>query len=90
MKCSICGRKLTNSYSKELGCGPVCYEKVFGNPAVSKKQNIKSGNGSSRKYEGGHGSTCLPGQMELQDYIAKQDIKEKESAFATLHQTTIV
>ena len=38
MKCSICGRKLRNPKSRELGYGPVCYKKAF--RAVKTEKNM--------------------------------------------------
>ncbi|MCI9530311.1 MAG: hypothetical protein HFH38_00905 [Lachnospiraceae bacterium] len=62
MKCSICGRKLSNPRSRELGYGPVCYKRKSGTvPHASKK--------------GGHSSTDevpdynLPRQMSVDDYL---------------------
>jgi hypothetical protein len=62
MKCSICGRKLSNPRSRELGYAPVCYKRKFGTIShVSKK--------------GGHSSTDevsnynLPGQISIDEYL---------------------
>lgn len=65
MICSICGRKLRNPKSIELGYGPVCYGKVSGSKKAAKK--AKTGTSHSAPE-----SPCydIPGQMELQDYLA--------------------
>ena len=61
MKCSICGKKLSNPQSKELGYGPVCYKRKFGTVSHTSKK-------------GGHSSTDevsdynLPGQISIAEY----------------------
>ncbi len=40
MVCSICGRKLKSHTSIEVGCGPVCYQRLYG---ISLKQHKDSG-----------------------------------------------
>lgn len=71
MTCLICGRKLRNPQSIELGYGPVCYGKVPGSSKAAKKAGRpkKSYIGTSQQEQ--H-STCydIPGQMELADYLA--------------------
>lgn len=71
MICSICGRKLRNPKSIELGYGPVCYGKVSGSSKAAKKAGRlkKSNLGTSHQEQQG---ACydIPGQMELQDYLA--------------------
>ena len=71
MMCSICGRKLSNPKSIELGYGPVCYGKVSGSSKAGKKagKSKKSNLGISHQEQQ---SACydIPGQMELQDYLA--------------------
>lgn len=71
MTCLICGRKLSSPKSLELGYGPVCYEKISGSSKTAKKakKSNKSQTGTSHQEQQ---STCydIPGQMELQDYLA--------------------
>lgn len=85
MKCSACGRKLRNQISREAGYGPVCYGRIFGRSIMAKAAK----GGSKGKRESRVGRIGLPGQMEIEDYIGKEDM-EKEGASATLQQTTIV
>lgn len=62
MKCSICGRKLSNPRSRELGYGPVCYKRKFGTiPHASKKSRHSSENEVS-DYN-------LPGQISIEEYL---------------------
>lgn len=71
MTCLICGRKLSSLKSLELGYGPVCYEKISGSSKTGKKaknpRNQKTGTSHQEQQ-----SACydIPGQMELQDYLA--------------------
>ncbi len=67
MICSICGRKLSNPKSIELGYGPVCYGRVSGSSKIKKE--------SKRVKTGVHPQEDLPcfdipGQMKLEDYLA--------------------
>ncbi len=64
MTCSICGRKLSNPKSIELGYGPVCYGKVSGSPKIKK---VKTG----AHPQGAHPCYDIPGQMKLEDYLAE-------------------
>lgn len=64
MICGLCGRKLKNAKSKELGYGPVCYRKAFGTVPkvkVSKEKEIAEG-GDLHDY-------IMPGQMEMADFL---------------------
>lgn len=62
MKCSICGRRLSNSRSRELGYGPVCYKRKFGAiPHASKK----SGHLSTDEVS----DYNLPGQISIDEYL---------------------
>lgn len=60
-KCALCGRKLKKEKSRELGYGPVCYKKRYGNclRARCKKEN---------SFIGGSLNSGLPGQMSIDDY----------------------
>lgn len=64
MTCLICGRKLSNPKSMELGYGPVCYGKVSGSSKAAKKAKAGKSHQASE-------SICydIPGQMELKDYL---------------------
>ncbi|MDE7313571.1 MAG: hypothetical protein K2N87_18440 [Eubacterium sp.] len=64
MICSICGRKLSNPKSIELGYGPVCYGKVSGGPKIKKKAKaaISRPQAECPCYD-------IPGQMNLEDYL---------------------
>lgn len=62
MKCSVCGRKLRNPKSQEVGYGPVCYRRLFG---TSLRANDKDGQPSvdvMEHYE-------VPGQISMDDYL---------------------
>ncbi len=62
MICGLCGRKLKNTKSKELGYGPVCYRKAFGTvPKVKASKEIGEG-GDFHDY-------IIPGQMEMADFL---------------------
>lgn len=63
MKCSLCGRKLKNEKSQEIGYGPVCYRKIFGSSL--KRQNIRDrgrGGKDIPYYD-------IPGQIEIEEYL---------------------
>lgn len=57
-KCTNCGRRLRSKRSRELGYGPVCYGKKFGNI-----RNAKNKNNNMQAYD------QIPGQMTLEDYL---------------------
>lgn len=62
--CMECGRKLRNRQSKEVGYGPVCYKRVFGDDmhiggAASKTNTAPD---DFPYYE-------IPGQMSIEDFI---------------------
>lgn len=62
MNCEICGRKLKNSNSIELGYGPVCYKKVkVSGEHIKRSKNLTSGL-DNINYD-------IPGQIELEDYL---------------------
>lgn len=64
MECSICGRKLKNPKSRELGCGAVCYRKAFGTVKTGKSTDNK------KQFSVGKQPACeIPGQMLLTDYL---------------------
>lgn len=64
MKCSICGRKLKNPKSRELGYGPVCYKRKFGiTPHVSRR----GADVPAPAVE--EANLNLPGQISMEDYL---------------------
>lgn len=68
MTCSICGRKLSNPKSIELGYGPVCYGRVSGNPKIKKElKKVKTG----AHPQEDHPCYDIPGQMKLEDYLVE-------------------
>lgn len=64
MKCSICGRKLRNPKSKELGYGPVCYKRKFG-----MMQHTSCWDADALAPAGEDADHNLPGQITLEDYL---------------------
>lgn len=62
MICSICGRKLINPQSVELGYGPVCYRKAFGKMAKIKVRDTKEMSVSCPSYD-------IPGQISIEEYL---------------------
>lgn len=65
MKCSICGRILKKPESRQLGYGPVCYRRVFGDS--KSRENARKGDSLSDVA-----CPCydIPGQMSLDEYLA--------------------
>lgn len=62
MTCSLCGRKLKNEKSQEIGYGPVCYRRMFGSSL--KRQRIRDrGGGEDIPYYD------IPGQINIEDYL---------------------
>lgn len=61
-KCSICGRRLKNLQSKELGYGPICYRKKIGIALHSGIKNV--GSSASGTYR-----NDLSGQMFIGDFL---------------------
>lgn len=62
MKCCICGRELRNNHSRELGYGPICYRRVFGNCRIEqKRKNLLP---EKEKVICG-----IPGQVSIDDYL---------------------
>ncbi|MCM1179981.1 MAG: DUF6011 domain-containing protein [Clostridium sp.] len=62
MTCSLCGRKLKNEKSQEVGYGPVCYRRIFGSPP--KRQRIRDrGGGDDIPYYD------IPGQIDMEEYL---------------------
>ncbi len=61
----ICGRKLKNAKSKELGYGPVCYRKAFG--TASPKAKVSKG--KAIEYGGDFKDYIIPGQMEIAAFL---------------------
>lgn len=62
MKCSICGRRLSDPLSVERGYGPVCYKRKFG--VTSHARHEKSAPSTDETPD--HG---LPGQISLEEYL---------------------
>ncbi|MCI8984772.1 MAG: hypothetical protein HFI60_02300 [Lachnospiraceae bacterium] len=63
MVCLVCGRTLKTQQSKDLGYGPVCYKKMFGNMSrKSAKRKSCQGSDDIPYYE-------IPRQMMLSDYL---------------------
>ncbi|MEH2957825.1 DUF6011 domain-containing protein [Candidatus Merdisoma sp. JLR.KK006] len=64
MRCLICGRKLRNLKSRELGYGPVCYKRKFDiTPHIGHRDADTLA--PARKVI----SHNLPGQMSIEDYL---------------------
>ena len=64
MKCSICGRKLRNPKSKELGYGPICYKRKFGiTPHTSRRSADAPVPAEEAAYHN------LPGQISMEEYL---------------------
>lgn len=61
MKCLICGRVLQNPWSRELGCGPVCYKRVLKDRGIRNRGTVQCADGSCY-YN-------IPGQMRFADYL---------------------
>lgn len=62
MKCSICGRRLKDTRSKELGYGPVCYKRKFGTTMHASRKTARAPIGEKADQD-------LPGQMSMDDYL---------------------
>lgn len=62
MRCLICGRRLKNPKSIELGYGPICYQNKFGSVVRNRKDDMKLISNSSSGFE-------IAGQMTLDDFI---------------------
>lgn len=68
IECELCGRKLKSSESMELGYGPVCYKKVFGNrKKIRSTKQIRDKNSSVSADELPYYD--IPGQMSLEDFL---------------------
>ena len=61
MKCLVCGRKLRNPQSKELGYGPVCHKRKFGIAPHTDRRDDNSSTGKKLGFN-------LPGQISIYDY----------------------
>lgn len=62
--CMECGRKLRSAQSKEVGYGPVCYERVFG---ISLR--IRDGNTKTYHALDDIPYYKIPGQMSIEDFL---------------------
>lgn len=67
MKCSVCGRKLKNAKSQEIGYGPVCYRRIFG--SAPKRQRIRDRGGGEEDIP------CydIPGQISMEEYLQESE-----------------
>ncbi|MCX4351729.1 MAG: DUF6011 domain-containing protein [Lachnospiraceae bacterium] len=63
MTCSLCGRKLKNEKSQEIGYGPVCYRRKFGSPLKRQRIRDRGGGGEDIPYYD------IPGQIEIEEYL---------------------
>lgn len=61
MICQVCGRRLKNAKSLELGYGPTCYRRIF-----PKSRNCTSTKSDSVAFDMDY---TIPGQMELNEFI---------------------
>ena len=68
MKCSICGRRLKNPKSQELGYGPVCRRRMMIGDGAAKERKGKEAHQSAGRSSN-HG---IVGQMSLEDYLGDQ------------------
>lgn len=64
MKCSICGRKLKNRKSMELGYGPVCYKRKY---SIARHSSCR--NADMPVSAGDETDHNLPGQISMEDYL---------------------
>ncbi len=62
MKCLICGRKLMNPQSREIGYGPVCHKRKFGSSPHARRRDIEPPAGQAPDYN-------IPGQISMEDYL---------------------
>lgn len=62
MKCSVCGRKLTTSRSRELGYGPVCYKRKFGTYPSDGHRKGEQAREEDSDYD-------IPGQISMDDFL---------------------
>lgn len=62
MKCLICGRRLKDTKSRELGYGPVCYKREFGATMHARRKAAEAPAGEKADHD-------LPGQMSMEDYL---------------------
>lgn len=61
-KCMLCGRKITDPKSIEIGYGPICYRKKFGiTVAVGKKRATRI-TPDTPCYD-------IPGQITIEEYL---------------------
>ncbi|WP_251205865.1 DUF6011 domain-containing protein [Acetatifactor aquisgranensis] len=62
MRCSICGRRLKDARSRELGYGPVCYKRKFGTNMHASRKAVEAPVEEKDDQD-------LPGQMSMDDYL---------------------
>lgn len=62
MRCSICGRRLKDARSRELGYGPICYKRKFGTNVHASRKSVEVPIGEKAEQD-------LPGQMSMDDYL---------------------
>lgn len=73
MKCSICGRKLRNPKSRELGYGPVCYKRKLGIAPHTSRRSV-----DTSVPAGEAADHNLPGQISMEDYLHFGAIKKEQ------------
>lgn len=71
MFCSVCGRKLKSPLSIEAGCGPVCYQNLYGK-ALNSRESLRKGVVVNQTEKGCYD---IPGQISLEDYLQELDGK---------------
>lgn len=63
MTCSLCGRKLKNEKSREIGYGPICYRRMLGAPPKRQIIRDRGGGGEDILYYD------IPGQIDIEEYL---------------------
>ena len=62
MKCTACGRQLKSLKSREIGYGPVCYRKMFGDSPGIHSKAMKPPVDDIPYYD-------IPGQMTIDEFL---------------------
>lgn len=68
MKCKMCGRALKNTVSRQVGYGPVCYRKMFGN-SIFVRSRERSTLKQHDTMAGDNTYGLIMGQMKIDDYL---------------------
>lgn len=68
MICSICGRRLKNPKSQELGYGPVCRRRMMIGDSATQKGKDKEVPQPARRSPNHN----IAGQMSFEDYLGGQ------------------